>query len=404
MSMVSLVERIVAVDVSEADTNTVRAVLDWWRQVRNWGDSIEVACANRLNELATVEPSIFPERVVADVTRVSMNEAVRRFDRAKTTTAISELGTALQDGSTSGGHVDVVSAGLRGLSGEQKALLVGRGPQLAAAAASMTRDAFAREVARHIKDVCADDGISRLERQRRNTRLRSWIDRDTGMWCLKGEFDPETGARLAARLRAEVEARFHQRTPDTAPDDPLAKQQHLAALALVGLVEGNSRGKGRTELVVIVDAKTLVDGQHPDTFVDVGIDIDLPIETLRRMACSADVFVPVLSAANGINLYLGRDQRVATPEQRRLLRVMYRTCMMPGCDVAFDDCQIHHVDFYGRDFGLTNINRIGPLCHHHHHGAHEGGIKLALDEHRTLTITYPDGTVRTHPPPQRRAA
>lgn len=404
MSVVQVVESIVAVDVSEADTATVRRVLDWWRQVRNWGDAVEVACAARLNELVEAEPSLFPERVVADAARVSMNESVRRFDRVKTTTACPELGEVLAAGATSGGHIDVVTGALRGLTSQQERAVVARGAELAAAAAELSRDEFARHVSRCVKQVCADDGVSRLDRQRRHARLRTWTDRDTGMWCLKGEFDPETGARLAARLRAEVEARFHQRTPDTAPDDPVAKQHHLAALALVGLIDGKAGKRGRTELVVVVDAKTLVHGEHPDTFVDVGIDIDLPIETIRRFACDADVFVPVLSAANGINLYHGRNVRVATPEQRRLLRLMYPTCMMPDCAVPFDACQIHHFDFYGRDFGLTNIDRMGPLCRRHHHGAHEGGIQLALDHYRNLTITYPDGTIRTHPPPARKAA
>jgi hypothetical protein len=404
MSVVSLVESIVAVDVFEADTTSVRAVLDWWRQVRNWGDGVEVACVARLNELAKAEPMLCPERVVAEAARVSMNESVRRFDRAKTVSTLPELGDALKEGATSGAHLDVVCGAMRGLTAEQKTLLAGRAAELAAAASAMSRDEFAKHVHRHVKEVCADDGISRLERQRRDTRLRTWVDRETGMWCLKGEFDPETGVRLAARLRAEIETRFHARTPDTAPEDPLAKQQHLAALALVALIEGEGGKKGRTELVVTIDARTLVDGEHAGTVADVGIDVDLPVETIRRFACDADVFVPVLSAANGINLYLGRDERVATPQQRRLLRVMYATCMMPGCTVPFDDCQIHHVDFYGRDFGLTDIDRMGPLCHRHHRDVHEGGIKLSLDDHRNLTITHPNGITNTHPPPKRRAA
>lgn len=405
MSIVALVEQLIAVDVSEADTNTIGQVLDWWRQVRNWGDSIEVACAARLSELVTAEPSMFPERVVADAARLSMNESVRRFDRVTTTTAIPELGAAMADGATSGSHVDVVTAALRGLSGEQKMLLAERGPQIAHAASELSRDEFARHVSRQVKDVCADDGVSRLERQRRNTRLRTWIDRDTGMCSLKGEFDPETGVKLQARLNSAVESLFHQRTPTTAPDDPLAKQQHLAALALTALIQGKGRARGKTELVIVVDADTFQDGPHESSVINVGgMDVDLPLDTIRRMACAADVFVPVLSAANGINLYHGRDERVATPEQRRLLRLLYPTCMMPGCEVRFDDCQIHHIDFYGRDFGLTNIDRMGPLCHRDHHAAHEGGVKLSLDEHRNLTITHPDGTTRTHPPPTRKAA
>ena len=52
------------------------------------------------------------------------------------------------------------------------------------------------------------------------------------MWCLRGEFDPETGAILDKRLKDAVEALFHDATPDTCPTDLLAKQHHLRALAL----------------------------------------------------------------------------------------------------------------------------------------------------------------------------
>ena len=60
----------------------------------------------------------------------------------------------------------------------------------------LPRDEFAKAVRGELRRVCADDGIDRLHRQRQATSLRSWVDRDTGMWCLHGEFDPETGLTL----------------------------------------------------------------------------------------------------------------------------------------------------------------------------------------------------------------
>ncbi len=63
------------------------------------------------------------------------------------------------------------------------------------------------------------------------------------MWCLRGEFDPETGLILDGRLRAMVDTLFHDTVPETCPTDPVLKQQHLRALALVALSDG--RG-GRT--------------------------------------------------------------------------------------------------------------------------------------------------------------
>jgi hypothetical protein len=219
------------------------------------------------------------------------------------------------------------------------------------------------------------------------------------MWCVRGEFDPETGVILDARLRATVEALFHDGTPDSCPTDPLLKQHHLRALALVALTSGTPRqGRSRVDVSLLIDIDTLVDGQHDRSVIDLGVPVELPIETLRRMACCAEVIVPVIVAADDTSLYLGRASRTANREQRRALRVMYRGCAIPGCEARFADCDIHHLRWFRR-LGLTDIDNLLPICLRHHHCVHEGGWTLALDTHRNLTITYPDGNIQTTGPP-----
>ena len=63
-----------------------------------------------------------------------------------------------------GEHVDAVTASLRDLTGPQQALLAGKGEQLALAAANSTPDEFRRQVAKIARQLCADDGMARLER------------------------------------------------------------------------------------------------------------------------------------------------------------------------------------------------------------------------------------------------
>ena len=397
VSVLGLVESITAIDWSVADQAGVVSVLADVRRVRGWLDSVEVAGARRLAELAAVSPSMFPERVLADAGRVSLNEASKGFERAKTTTAIPQLGVVLAAGATSAGHVDVVTRALRPLTVEQRARLAERGEVLGLAAGQLSPDEFARVVRGEVRRVCADDGIDRLQRQRRATSLRTWVDRESGMWCLHGEFDPETGLILDGRLRAMVETLFHDTTPDTCPSDPLLKQQHLRALALVALSEGRG-GRGRTEINVLIDAATLLDGEHDRSVIDLGLAVDLPIETIRRMACCAEVIVPIICAADGVSLYLGRETRVANRAQRRALRAMYRGCAIPGCSAAWEQVDIHHVIWF-RHGGRTDIDCLLPLCFKHHHLAHEGGWKLALNANRYLTITYPDGQIMTTGPP-----
>ncbi|HSB85490.1 MAG TPA: HNH endonuclease [Ilumatobacteraceae bacterium] len=348
-----------------------------------------------------MSPSMFPERAVAEATRVPLGEAARSFERARTIDAVPELALVLAAGETTAHHVDVVTRAWRDLNSEQRRRLAERGDVLEAAASMLPRDEFACTVRNEVRRVCAADGAARLDRQERATRLRTWIDGATGMWCLHGEHDPETGLILDRQLQTMLDRLFHDRTPDTAPTDPVAKQQHLRALALGALCNGDA-GKVRTELTVLIDARTLTVGEHDDTHIDLGADFDLPVETIRRMACCADIIVPVITAANGINLHLGRARRLASPDQVRALRAMYQCCAIPGCPTRFDKTQIHHVKFFGKHNGGTDIDDELPLCHQHHHRVHEGGWQLTLDQHRNLTITYPDGTTMTTGPPRRR--
>ena len=400
MSVVGLVESIAAVEWSGADQQAVAAVLEDIRKVRGWLDSIEVCAAKRLGELADACPSMFPEQVAAEAGRISLAEASKGFDRAGTVAAMPELGVVLEQGQASGAHIDVVTRALRQLPAGRRERLVKRGEVLALAATMLPRDEFARTVRNEVRRIHADDGIGRLQQQRRNTNLRTWVDRDSGMWCLRGEFDPETGALLEGRLRTIVETLFHDQQPDTCPDDPLLKQQHLRALALVALTCGTGkRSSGRIEMSILIDAETLLHGEHPQTVIDCGLPIDLPVETLRRWACIAEI-CPIIVGADGVSLYMGRDSRIANREQRRALRAMYRGCAIPGCRVAFDYCDIHHLRWY-RNLGKTDIDNLLPICTKHHHLVHEGGWNLALDTRRNLTITYPDGAIMTTGPPTR---
>jgi hypothetical protein len=151
----------------------------------------------------------------------------------------------------------------------------------------------------------------------------------------------------------------------------------------------------------LIDAATLFHGEHDQSVIDLGLAVDLPVETIQRMACNAEVITPIITAANGVALHLGRDHRVANRAQRLALRAMYRGCAVPGCTATWDQIEIHHVTWFGHG-GHTNIDCLIPVCRHvHHPRAHEGGWHFALDANRNLTITYPDGTTMTTGPPNR---
>ena len=72
---------------------------------------------------------------------------------------------------------------------------------------------------------------------------------------------------------------------------------------------------------------------------------------------------------------------------------MHRTCAHPDCHVPFSHTKVHHVRWWVRDRGPTDIDNLLPLCERHHHLVHEGGWGLTMTPDRIATWIRPDGTV-----------
>lgn len=66
-----------------------------------------------------------------------------------------------------------------------------------------------------------------------------------------------------------------------------------------------------------------------------------------------------------IPLAVGRAQRTATPAQRRCLAVRDRGCIIPGCAVPAEACQVHHLREWA-DGGGTDLDNMALLCWTHH--------------------------------------
>jgi hypothetical protein len=384
-----------------ADLDACRTELDHLRVARGVLDARELVVLARLDEIAADQPSVFPEDELAKASKSSLGKSTKVRKRKKACDDVPELAAALSSGDTTSDRVDLFANATNGLTPDEMAKVAEHGDTIAAAAAHSTERRYRELLQRIIGRARDDDGLDQLARQRQATRLRWWTGSD-GMWNLTGTFDPVRGTELEGRLRNAIETLFHGTTPDDAPADPLERQHHLAALALLALSEGKA-GSGLPDVTVLIDEKTLVDGcRHPHTTVDAGLGrFGLPIETIRRWACLGSV-TPVVVGADGVRLFLGRETRLANRHQRRALRVLYRTCAL--CDVPYEHTQAHHVSGYEMQHGPTDIDNLVPLCSRHHHLVHEGGWQLHLAPDRTLIVVTRDGRTWSHAPPRTRAA
>jgi predicted restriction endonuclease len=94
---------------------------------------------------------------------------------------------------------------------------------------------------------------------------------------------------------------------------------------------------------------------------------------------------------------------LASQDQRRALRALYRCCAIPGCSVPYDQAKLHHITWW-RHGGCTNLDNLIPLCSKHHANIHHDNWIIALGPNRELTLTLPDGTIHNTGPPSRRTA
>lgn len=95
----------------------------------------------------------------------------------------------------------------------------------------------------------------------------------------------------------------------------------------------------------------------------------LSVSQIRHLACESDLIPAVLDTA-GAPLDVGRAVRHATKSQRDYLMLRDGGCTWPGCDAPPTWCRAHHLDYWHRDQGRTDVKRMVLICDRHHREAH----------------------------------
>ena len=147
-----------------------------------------------------------------------------------------------------------------------------------------------------------------------------------------------------------------------------ARQADALVAVAKGYLSGNSgekRAKSNNHQVIVhVDAAALQDK---------GGMSDLPVESVRRIACDADV-VEVTKDAKGNLLNLGRKHRVVSPQLKRALLARDKCCTYPSCSHE-QYLEAHHV-MHWADGGETSLDNAILICSQHHRLLHEGGFTI----------------------------
>ncbi|MEZ5258200.1 MAG: hypothetical protein R2705_15225 [Ilumatobacteraceae bacterium] len=384
MTLVPVLERLEAADPSTLGRSGLGLVLADVRVLRRFVESIEVQVAQRASELAAAGTSPPPEEVIAQGERSSGRHGKAVESAAAVAAAHADLGAALHDGALGLDHLGEYHRATKDLDDTQREAMRRHHPGLLDDASTQTAEQFGRAVRAHVRSLRSDDGETRAAQQRSDRSAKFGLRTEDGMVTLFGQWDPVTGERIRTRVRERALQLL-------AADPSLTEQQAMAdALAELVLSPARASSPGLSEVVVFIDLDSLLTGAHEGGVAYLSNGEQLPVSTVRRLCCEAKI-LPMVLGGDGEPLDVGRERRTATRAQRRALRKLYKSCAHPHCHVRFDECEIHHVDFWEHG-GHTDLGRMLPLCSRHHHLVHDLGWRLTLDADRTINLFRPDGT------------
>ncbi|WP_345761627.1 DUF222 domain-containing protein [Diaminobutyricibacter sp. McL0608] len=99
--------------------------------------------------------------------------------------------------------------------------------------------------------------------------------------------------------------------------------------------------------------------------------------TARRLAADANV-IPMVLGGNSEVLDLGRKQRLFSPAQKHALAERDDGCAWTGCPHPPSYAQAHHIRWWDRDTGPTDLDNGILLCSQHHHRVHDDGWDIHI--------------------------
>ena len=209
------------------------------------------------------------------------------------------------------------------------------------------------------------------------------------MVVLDGILDPATGETVQTALDIAIDqARVN--------DDPRSLAQ-LRADALGAICDlflsVREPGTNKPHIMLHMDTPTLSGEGVGLCRTERGTLIDPA--TARLWACDAIVQEVVLQGP--VPLALGRATRTFTPAQLRAMAARDLGCRWPGCDQPASRCQGHHLEWWERDGGLTDLDNGALFCKFHHRLLHTGKYWVELgadhDDRHAFDVYGPGRTL-----------
>ena len=230
-----------------------------------------------------------------------------------------------------------------------------------------------------------DDPLAAAQRVHAARSFTHWTDTD-GAFHYKGQDTPERGAALLARLVPTANRLRDARRAAAADATATPTHESEAALradALHFLVTGGAEASEPADAVepTLSTADTLIDRPAPATVI-VRVDADAlqrghplpgelceidgqgPIPVPSARALAVDSFLSVVFTGAGDITAVSHQGRTVNRRLRTALVFRDRTCVVPGCGMAYG-LEIDHVEGWALG-GSTELGNLALLCTHHH--------------------------------------
>lgn len=105
----------------------------------------------------------------------------------------------------------------------------------------------------------------------------------------------------------------------------------------------------------------------------------VPMPDLIRMSANAIHYLAVFADHTGRPLYLGRQKRIATADQRLICYARDRGCTRPDCVEPGYRCEVHHSPDWARG-GRTDADKLFFACGCDHDAASRGQLHTVVTD------------------------
>ncbi len=275
--------------------------------------------------------------------------------------------------------------------------------------ASLVREAakhdadFVKVVGKKIDEIFNPDGHYDEQDRKRRRGVHLGPQGPDGMSRIWGWVDPETRCYIEASTAAVRPGR-HQPdgTPAETPDDrsPAQRCHDGIKLGLKAGIASGGFGAHRGHPVTVIVRTTLAElnqaahaVHNPDIPMPgparTGGDTALPMRDLIRMATDAIHYLAVFENHSDRPLYLGRQQRIATTDQRIICYSRDGGCTRPNCVAPGYHSEVHHSPPWTPN-GATDADALHFACGPDHALVTDGHLQTTVTD--TGRLAWTDGT------------